>query len=241
MPRRRAARTAGAMMRASSSPNRPCSPACGFRPAHGDARRRRCRSGRAGLCAVMLDRLEHAVAASDGAARRRARRCVVTRTTRRRGPAIIMRTGTPPQSSRQQLGVPGEVVAGRDDMGLADRRRHQPPARARSARGARLRGSPRRPLHRTPRGAARRCAAPRAADSAPPASTWSRRATRRWLRPWSPSLGEARCAVPRRSCRVVPHRQVADENRLDWRAPTARVADGLQAPPPARCRPGRPC
>ena len=91
MPSARAARTAGAMMRISSSPNRPPSPACGFSPATAMRGRSTDPSRRQLRCAMRsVSSTASKVTASIAA---RSDRWIVTSTVRSSSLASIMRTG----------------------------------------------------------------------------------------------------------------------------------------------------
>ena len=167
------------------------------------------------------------------AGRRRGARWVVTSTTRRRGPTIIMRTGTPPQSSASSSvwPLPARPAATRLalQIGAVDQRvgvavAHQPHrfddrgVGGAAAGDARPAGSP---LARR-QASARRAPAARRAAAAPAAPT-------------------RRSARARRAARRRPRRRPGSPTRIGrQRAPQRRGAAARRGSPRVRCRSGRP-
>ena len=207
------------MMRISSSPNRPPSPACGFRPA----------TAMRGAAWPQPPRRDARCAASR-ARRRRSRRSIasrsetwiVTSTVRSSSLASIMRTGPAPGPGLQHLGVAGEGHAGGGQRLLVDRRgddgrhlaghrqrrppggcRPPPPRRrahrpARAARPARSPGKPARGQHRHAAGRAvqrlGRALDPRHREHA--AGELAPRGASRPLSPSTKRARPARCETP---------------------------------------------
>ena len=260
MPSARAAlRPPGAMMRSSSSPNRPPSPACGLRPAtamRGAPRRRR----RAAACGD-ADRRRARASKVTASIAWRSDMWIVTSTVRSSSLASIMRTGGGAAARRPRAPAAsrcGRIAdAGGGERLLVDRRRHDAPPRRRPATQARPRARcsapPRRRRARRsrPSGAASRSAAQAVRPAAPACSRRQRRASATRLDPRhrQQAAGQRRGAAHharRRRRRTQPPASAERKQRGDdLRADAAGVAHGqaasgrLEMKPCAHCRPRR--
>ena len=246
MPSARAACTAGAMTRSSSSPNRPPSPACGLRPA--TAMR-----GRAGAEARAPPRAAMRIVSSTASKVTasiawRSDMWIVTSTVRSSSLASIMRTGgsAPPGGGErlQHLGVAGIADAGGGERFLVDRRRDErrglaalrpgrPPARCSAPprrRRARRRG---RAARRSGRAAGRRPAAPGCSPAAAPPRRRARRSA-------PPAAGRRSSAAARRITATSPTTNAAagvgraEPGGDDLRADAAGVAHRQRERPARR-------